>query len=135
MALYSGSNSWNNAYDAFDGKIGDDVFYYNLTQGSFQNSKGAVKTEFSTTETSSVPMQLRFAGPAGSSVNLKWAGTFRDLDSLKEAVENGNSGVEMISEGMSSSRIYNLMGIDCGNDTSVLPAGIYIVNGKKIVIR
>lgn len=135
MALYSGSNSWNNAYDTFSGRVGDEVFYYDITSGSFQNSKGAVKTEFSTAETTSVPMQLRFAGPAGSSVNLKWVGTFRDLDSLKEAAANGNSGVEEVFQNESSPRIYNLMGIDCGNDTSVLPAGIYIVNGKKIVIR
>ncbi len=135
MSLYSGSNSWNNEYDAFNGKIGDDIYYYDLTSGSFQTSKGVEKTAFSTTETTSVPLQLRFAGPADAKVALKWVETFRDLDSLQEAAQNPNTAVESIMEESGNSHIYNLMGIDCGTGASLLPAGIYIVNGKKVVIR
>lgn len=134
-ALYSGSNSWNNGYDTFDGKIGDDVFFYDLSSGSFQTSKGVTKTSVSTEETTSLPLQLRFAGPADAVVDMKWVATFRDVAALEEAVKNSDSGVESIIENSANSRIYNLMGIDCGSDTSVLPKGIYIVNGKKMVIR
>ena len=120
-ALYSGSNSWNNGYDTFDGKIGDNVFYYDLSSGSFQTSKGVVKTTVSTEETTSLPLQLRFAGPADAVVDMKWVATFRDVAALEEAVKNGGSGVESIIENAANSRIYNLMGIDCGDVTSVFP--------------
>ena len=134
-ALYSGSNSWNNGYDTYDGKIGDDVIYYDLASGSFQNSKGVAKTTVSSEETTSLPLQLRFAGPADASVSIHWVATFRNVESLQDFVDNGGSGVETIEAVAPNSRIYNLMGVDCGTDSSALPGGIYIVGGKKIVVR
>jgi len=135
MSLYSGSNSWNNTYDAFDGKIGENVFYYNLISGSFQNSKGVAKTEFASDAVTSVPLQLRLAGPSGAGVSMKWVATFKDLDSLNEYVENEGNTVGSVSDENPSSEIYNLLGVYCGSDSDILPAGIYIVNGKKTLIR
>lgn len=135
MSLYSGSNSWNNAYDAFDGKVGDDVFYYNLVGGSFQTSKGVAKTEFSTDAITSVPLQLRFSGPASARVSMKWAATFKDVDVLQEYVESGADSVGLVEEDGLPEGIYNLMGVYCGTDSSALPSGIYVINGKKVLIR
>ena len=135
MSLYSGSNSWNNAYDAFDGRIGDDVFYYNLASGSFQNSKGVAKTEFPTNTITSVPLQLRFAGPENAAVSMKWVATFKDVAELQKYVEDEGSAVNSITEESGACGIYNLMGVFCGYDASTLPAGIYIVDGKKMLVR
>ncbi len=135
MALYSGSNSWGNGYDMFDGKIGDDVYYYNLTSGSFQTSKGVAKTEFATDAITSVPLQLRFAGPADSSVAMKWVATFKDISSLQKYVEEEWMGVDSLKEQAAAAGIYNLTGVYCGDNLDALPAGIYIVGGKKILRR
>lgn len=40
-----------------------------------------------------------------------------------------------ISESNEPSGIYNLSGLYVGKSTEGLPAGIYIRNGKKIIIR
>jgi hypothetical protein len=135
MGLYSGANSWNNGYDTFTGKIGDNVYYYDLTSGSFQNSKGVSKLEFSVEETSSVPLQLRTTGPAdASALELKWVRTFRNMEELKAAAED--SGVdEVVAGGDSHGRIYNMTGMDCGTDIDRLPEGIYVIDGKKVLIR
>lgn len=135
MSLYSGSNSWGNAYDSFDGKVGDDVFYYNLPSGSFQNSKGVAKTEFATDAITSVPLQLRFAGPADANVSMKWIATFKDINELQKYVEEEGSAVDTITESSGSTGIYNLTGIFCGYDPTSLPAGLYIINGKKTLIK
>lgn len=47
----------------------------------------------------------------------------------------GIDDVEIIRdvENVESSRIYNLQGFCVGDDLSRLPAGLYIVNGKKTV--
>ncbi|MCM1490202.1 MAG: DUF4979 domain-containing protein [Muribaculum sp.] len=136
MSLYSGSNSWNNAYDTFDGRIGDDVYYYNLHTGSFQSSKGVTKTEFASDATTSVPLQLRFAGPARSDVSMRWIATFKDISDLQAYVDADNSAVQSVAaDDIYPSGIYNLMGVFCGYDTNTLPAGIYLMNGKKVYIH
>ena len=47
-------------------------------------------------------------------------------------VENSESGIREIKAGKASDgKIYNLSGQFVGTDTSVLPSGIYIIDGKK----
>lgn len=142
MALYSGSNSWNNGYDTFDGKIGDDVYYYDLTKGSFQNSKGAVKLTVAEDKVTSLPLQLRFAGPSEAQAGIYWAATFRSVEELKAAVADNDSpysGVEGIvpeEPGQEAAGpIFNLTGVYCGNDMDKLPKGVYIRGGRKILVR
>lgn len=136
MSLYSGSNSWNNGYDTFDGKVGDNVYYYDLLNGSFQTSKGVAKTTVAADDITSLPLQLRTAGPADSApLEMHWVRTFRSLDDLKAFVENGESGVDAISMEGGYVQIYNLLGQPCGTTMSGLPAGIYIVDGKKVLVR
>lgn len=48
-------------------------------------------------------------------------------------VINAESGIIAIEGDNASSEIYNLQGIRVGSDLNALPAGIYIVNGKKIL--
>lgn len=137
MALYSSTNSWKNGYDTFDGKIGDNVYYYDLVNGAFQTSKGVDKVKIATDQISSIPLQLRLAGPAEATpVSFKWMRTFKSVEDIRKAADAEQSGVEDILtyETLKSSRIYNLMGIDCGNDINSLPKGIYILNGKKVAI-
>jgi hypothetical protein len=45
------------------------------------------------------------------------------------------NGVSSVSADSSLSSIYNLQGIKVGTDRNYLPAGIYILNGKKIAIK
>lgn len=136
MSLYSGSNSWNNGYDTFDGKIGNDVFYYDLPNGSFQTSKGVAKTTVAEEEVTSLPLQLRTAGVADSApLVMHWVRTFRSVDDLKAFVENEESAVEAIDMETGYGHIYNLLGQPCGTSLSALPAGIYVVNGKKVFVR
>ena len=136
MSLYSGSNSWNNGYDTFDGMVGDNVYYYDLLNGSFQNSKGVAKTTVATDDITSLPLQLRTAGPADSApLVMHWVRTFRSVDDLRSFVENEESSVEAIDIETGYGQIYNLFGQPCGTSLSGLPAGIYVVNGKKILVR
>lgn len=140
MSLYSGNNSWKNGYDTFDGKIGDNVYYYNLADGAFQNNKGVDKASVATDAVSSLPLQLRFAAPANAKTTIKWVATFESLEALAIAVadpENRFSGIDRIYEDTAmpdaSSAIYNVAGAFCGYDMNTLPTGIYIKNGKKIL--
>lgn len=142
MALYSGSNSWNNGYDTFDGKIGDDVYYYDLTKGSFQNSKGVAKLIVAEDRVTPLPLQLRFAGPAESQARLYWAATFRSVEELEAALDDKDSpfsgvdGIDVDSvEPDSYAPIFNLTGVYCGNDINKLPKGLYICGGKKILVK
>jgi hypothetical protein len=45
------------------------------------------------------------------------------------------SGVSSVSADSSLNNIYNLQGIKVGTNRNQLPAGIYIVNGKKIAVK
>ena len=135
MALYSGSNYWAGGYDTFTGKIGDDVYYYDLTDGAFCTSKGVAKTTVGTDDITTLPLQLRTTGSTEPIV-LHWVKTFSSVDALKDALEGGDSAVEEIgvAVGGNTSVIYNLMGVPCGTDASVLPHGIYIIAGKKVML-
>ena len=135
MSLYSGSNSWNNGYDTFDGKIGENVFYYDLLNGSFQTSKGVAKTTVATDEITSLPLQLRTAGSAGPEpLVMHWVRTFRSVEDLKDAVSAEESGVEEVIDADGDGIFYNLMGVPCGKDMTKLTKGIYIINGRKVMI-
>lgn len=136
MSLYSGSNSWNNGYDTFDGKIGEDVYYYDLLGGSFQTSKGVVKTTVAADDITTIPLQLRTSGPADSDpLGIHWVRTFRSIDDLNAFVENEESGVGTLDMETENGQIWNLLGQPCGTSVSGLPSGIYVVNGKKILVR
>lgn len=37
--------------------------------------------------------------------------------------------------GEATQKVYNLQGVYMGNDQTVLPAGLYIVNGKKVIVK
>ena len=37
--------------------------------------------------------------------------------------------------GEAARKVYNLQGVYMGNDQTVLPAGLYIVNGKKVIVK
>ncbi len=134
MSLYSGSNSWNNGYDTFDGKIGEKVYYYNLLDGSFQTSKGVAKTTVATDDITSLPLQLRTTGPVDSDpLVMHWVRTFRSVDALKDFVTAEESAVEEIFHENIDGQYYNLMGVPCGRDSTKLPKGIYIINGRKVM--
>lgn len=138
-ALYSGANSWANGYDTFDGCVAGNVYYYNLLNNSFQNSKGVTKDEVSADEITVLPLQLRFTGTVGSEpLRIYWARTYKSLDDLQQSVEAEDSGVYEIAsdaEKASDRMIYNLFGVACGSDPAALPFGIYVINGKKILIK
>lgn len=135
MSLYSGANSWNNGYDTYDGKVGKNVYYYDLLNGSFQNGKGVAKTTVATDDITSLPLQLRIACPADSRpLVMHWIRTFRNVDDLKEAVEAEDSGVDEIIPNGQDNIYYNLTGMPCGSDRTKLPKGIYIINNAKIMI-
>ncbi len=59
-------------------------------------------------------------------------------DTAVEIISNGTTGVENLESDAASSTVYNLQGIvvlknASAADINALPAGVYIVNGKKIV--
>ena len=135
MSLYSGSNSWNNGYDTFDGKVGEDVYYYDLLNGSFQNNKGVAKTTVAADDITSLPLQLRTSGTVGSEpLVIHWVRTFRSIDELKKAVDAEDTGVDQNSASVETGMFYNLMGVPCGTDVTKLSRGIYIINGHKVMI-
>lgn len=139
MALYSGSNSWLNGYDTYTGKVGDNVYYYDLTAGAFQNSKGVDKTTVAADAVTSLPLQLRFAAPANAAAKINWAGTFASLDDLKAAAANPEGSFAavdvIVNDDIEDTTVYNLMGMPCGDTLENLPRGIYIRNGKKILVK
>lgn len=50
----------------------------------------------------------------------------------------GNSdsvGIIIVNDSNDTEYIYNLMGLRLGKDRNTLPAGVYIINGEKVVIR
>lgn len=133
-ALYSGANSWGNGYNTYTGTVSENVFYYNLTDGSFMNGKGVAQTTVAADQTTTLPLQLRFKG-LNSPAKFRWVRTFRTLDDLKAAA--AVSGVDVVGFMPAcdeNAPIYNLMGINCGTDTSRLPAGIYIRSGRKFLV-
>lgn len=139
MSLYSGANSWMNGSDTFTGKIGDNIYYYDLTKGAFQNTKGEDKVTVSVDEITPLPLQLRFQGPASEPFIIRWIGTFKDVEAIKTALNDPSSplGVESVDmvEICGNGCFYNLMGVDCGSDAARLLPGIYIRDGKKILIK
>ena len=51
---------------------------------------------------------------------------------VRFSLENESSGVDMITcEKNNSTEVYNLHGMKVSNSTDNLPAGIYVINGKK----
>ena len=50
-------------------------------------------------------------------------------------VDPNASGVETINANKAPEGVYNLMGVKVADTTENLPAGIYIVNGKKVVVK
>lgn len=137
MSLYSGANSWLNGYETHTGTLGEEVYYFDFTQGDFQNTKGVTQTTVVTDNTTSLPLQIRTTGPANSEpMVLHWVRTFRSVDDMKKALAaEEEAGVEEIKYNyIANPVIYNLMGVPCGNDPTVLPHGIYIINGKKIML-
>lgn len=137
--LYSGANSWGNGYDTFDGCIAENVYYYDLLNGSFQNNKGESKVTVAPEEITVLPLQLRFASTVGSEpVRMHWVRTYKSLEDLRQAVAAEDSGVEELpsdTDTADDDTIYNLFGIACGSDPAGLPTGVYIIKGKKIYIR
>lgn len=49
--------------------------------------------------------------------------------------KQGSNGIADIESDSSVSPVYNLQGICVGNDTDNLPAGVYISNGKKVIVK
>lgn len=135
MALYSGANSWLNGYDTYTGKVGENVYYYDLPSGSFQNNKGEAKTTVVKDDITNLPLQLRTIGPASEPLAIYWVKTFKSLQSLDEYLEYESTGIEEIfDKDNHDSVIFNLMGIPCGRDITKLPHGIYIISGKKVIL-
>lgn len=134
-ALYSGADSWNNGYDKFAARIPENVFYYNLTDGSFMNAKGVAKTTVATDQITPLPLQLRFKS-LSQPARFRWVRTFRTLEDLKVAAANSEvieiEGDVVYDE---NAPIYNLTGVYCGTDLNRLPAGIYVRASKKILVK
>lgn len=55
--------------------------------------------------------------------------------STNVVVKEEGSGIGSIESETVNSPVYNLQGIKVGDNTGALPAGIYIVNGKKIIVK
>ena len=57
--------------------------------------------------------------------------------SLIYTIKEGNSGIEGIAGSQADFPVYNLQGVKVGNSSSrsTLPKGIYIINGKKVVLN
>lgn len=47
----------------------------------------------------------------------------------------GSTGIDEVTEGAGASRIYNLQGMRIDAEAGQLPAGIYIIDGKKVAVR
>lgn len=55
--------------------------------------------------------------------------------STNVVVKEEGSGIGSIETETVASPVYNLQGIKVGDNTDALPAGFYIVNGKKIIVK
>lgn len=61
-----------------------------------------------------------------------------DMELVTINLYNDGSGVDKVksdTKGTMSGHVFNLNGQRLGNNTNGLPKGVYIVDGKKIVIR
>lgn len=131
-ALYSGANSWNNGFNTY-AKYGD-IIYYDLTSGSFQNSKGEPKTILDPKEMKALPIQLRFGNAQTSDrITVYWVKTFRNIEEMKSSGIDNVENSEPDNE--TEAPIYNLTGIYCGTDPQALPSGLYVRNGRKFIIH
>lgn len=61
-----------------------------------------------------------------------WGGNLCVVMTVPADVE---TGVNAISVNATNAPVYNLNGVKVGNDLQALPAGLYIVNGKKVVVK
>lgn len=75
--------------------------------------------------------------PAGASVMRFYVeNPGKNLEISSMRVEKATaSGIDAVDvRGAGSPVIYNLMGVACGDDPSRLPAGIYIIGGRKVAL-
>lgn len=85
---YNSTNKFGGVADAYTGKIGDNVYYYDFTQGMFKTS--ATATTGYTVPTDSIltvnALQIRQTVTADTDPATKfyWAGTFKSLNELQE---------------------------------------------------
>ena len=70
---------------------------------------------------------MRYIGPAKGSCNVAEI----EFYGVKKTVETGIENVSVSSKSLVSGRIYNLQ----GQEVKTVGKGLYIVNGKKVVVR
>lgn len=73
---------------------------------------------------------MTFADNTQQTADMSLVSISFEYSSTPTAIE----GVEAVNAG-TVKRIYNLSGQYMGSDTENLPKGLYIVNGKKVVIK
>lgn len=72
----------------------------------------------------------------GTAIDPNDDGSYTFVASVNHNVAiNAESGIIAIEGDNASSEIYNLQGIRVASDLNALPAGVYIVNGKKIYVK
>jgi hypothetical protein len=56
-------------------------------------------------------------------------------DTVVKVTLAGENGISAVSADSLRGNVYNLQGISVGTDLNRLPAGIYILNGKKVAVK
>lgn len=110
----------------------DDVAYANYANG-FTAIKGAVVSVVGEN------LKVSVNGEEVSATENVFNITVNDATTAIE-IAGSSSGIENIENNCINSDIYNLQGIvvrknATSNDVNELPAGLYIINGKKVLIR
>ena len=110
---------------------------YNQTANFIQNEDGTFSATFPTPAVNGVYTLSVEQGIFGdndfvSSNGLSGRG---NAALTEEYTLDDMNGVELIESDAAANGVYSITGVRMGNSTENLPAGIYIVNGKKLVIK
>ena len=110
---------------------------YNQTANFIQNEDGTFSATFPTPSVNGVYTLSVEQGIFGdndfvSSNGLSGRG---NAALTEEYTLDDMNGVELIESDAAANGVYSITGVRMGNSTENLPAGIYIVNGKKLVIK
>lgn len=60
---------------------------------------------------------------------------FTGMSINDELIGETPTGIHQVSADKADNRMYNLQGMRVNNENGTLPAGIYIINGKKVIIK
>ncbi|MDE6402332.1 MAG: DUF4979 domain-containing protein, partial [Muribaculaceae bacterium] len=101
MSFNQNTLTYGNGTEKFTGKIGNDIYYYDLREDGMRTKTGKVQYDFPLNNYRVLnDIQLRFTCKAGNTDPMKfyWAKTFKSVDDLKEASAGIN---EVMADGES----------------------------------